>query len=118
MFIRNDLVKEICKIFYSKTMEYEGIAYTTVGKGFLLFSLDKDKIGIKPVGKEYVINLVEIGEDRIARGKSLKRLVLEFDGEYTIISDKTFRNHWMELSKLRGKAFDFDKESVIIKLEE
>lgn len=118
MFIRNDLVQEICKIFYSKTMKYEGTAYTNVGKGFLLFSLDKDKVGIKPIGKEYRINLVEMGEDRIARSRSLKNLVLEFDGEYTIISDKTFRNHWMELSKLRGKAFDFDKESVIIKLEE
>lgn len=118
MFIRDDLVKEICKMFYSKTIKYEGIAYTTIGKGFLLFSLDKDKIGIRPMGKEYCINFVEIGEDKVFKGRSLRRIVLEFDGEDTIISDKTFKNHWMELTRLKGKAFDFSKESVVIKLEE
>ena len=118
MFIRDDLLNEIKKIFGTEDFYYIKASKTSYGTNSLLFNAEGRTIAIE-FEKEDTYYIYEVEEEFscyfiigpiILLSINDKETCLELDESYMEF-DKTF-------IKLPGKAFDFTQELVLLALED
>lgn len=120
MMIREDLENEIMKIYNSENFDYVGIVPSIYGGvSCLLFLTDSCKVGvfIKKNGSCELIKIEKyMGLYRYSRVDT-NTLELNYNGENTILTYWNGYGSCITKKCFKGKAFDFDKEAVIIALE-
>lgn len=125
MFIRNDLLDKIKEIYGTEKFAYTGTEqdiYGNIGTPFLIFTIDKKLIAI---GKNSILknvyNLEFAARDRKDGRCYLCNnryyVVLEVQGNKTILTKVYPTNTNTIEYKFPGIAFNFDQEFVIAALE-
>ena len=113
MFIRDDLLNEIKKIFEIKEFNYMKVTKNSNGTNLLLFNAEKRLIAIesKKENKYYMYEVA--GEPGYGGYCVIVAPVV------TLFVDQkeTWLTVGLTIVNLPGKAFDFDKEFIIAALE-
>lgn len=125
MFIRNDLLDKIKEIYGTKKFVYtstEQDVYGNVGTPFLIFTIDKTLIAIRKNSTlNNVYNLEFAARDRKDGRCYLCNhryyVILEIQGNETILTKVYPTNTNTIEYKFPGIAFNFDQEFVIAALE-
>lgn len=111
IYIREDLEKEIKSRFKLKKLSYIGIAKDVLNDALLVFETDTDKKFAIEIGMDnnyygYMVVNSEVYDNTYLRKNSKTVVFYYYEGK-TIVGMK----------ELEGKAFNFDSELVILKLE-
>lgn len=115
--LNKELEEEIKKFFEIEYIHYIGPGFTFYDKCFLLYETDKDKLGISLCYDYLLLSFVkEIPDGKFNFAYMDRSAGLEFNGINTILI-KSVRSEDTVKIVFEGKAFNFDKEIVTLKLE-
>lgn len=115
--LNTELKEEIKKFFKIQYLNYLGPGFTFYDKCFLLYETDKGKFGIGFFYNYLMLSFVkEIPDGRFNFVYMDRSAGLEFNGINTILI-KSIRSEDTIKTVFEGKAFNFDKEIVALKLE-
>lgn len=115
--MNTELEEEIKKFFKIEYINYIGPGFTFYDKCFLLYETDKGKFGIGFFYNYLMLSFVkEIPDGRFNFTYLDRSAGLEFNGTDTILM-KSVRSKDTVKIVFKGKAFNFDKEIVTLKLE-
>ena len=117
MFMRNDLVNEIKKIFGTEDFYYIQASKTSYNTDSLLFNADGRTIAIE-FEKEDTYFMYEVEKEFNCYFITGPIIQLSITEEETCIElDDTFLKSGPTTIRLPGKAFDFTEELVVLALE-
>ena len=115
--LNTELKEEIKKFFKIQYLNYLGPGFTFYDKCFLLYETDKGKFGIGFFYNYLMLSFVkEIPDGKFNFIYMDRSAGLEFNGMNTILI-KSVRSEDTVKTVFEGKAFNFDKEIVALKLE-
>lgn len=117
MFIRDDLLSEIKKIFNIKEFNYTKAMKTLYSETLLLFKAEGRTIAIE-FEKEDTYYIYEVEEEFSCRFIVGPMVKLFFNEEETCLKlDDTYSECNKRVIKFPGKAFDFAGELVLLAME-
>lgn len=117
MYIREDLLYELKKFYRTNKFLYIKNAKDAYNVSILLFDTNTSNVAITP--KEDYFYIFEVYLSKVKEIYYRKRVVyqkLSFDGENTILQNITYSDD-DKTYIFPGKAFDFDLEIIVMKLE-
>lgn len=115
--MNKELEEEIKKFFKIEYIHYIGPGFTFYDKCFLLYETDKGKFGISLYYNYLLLSFVkEIPDGKFNFTYADRSAALEYNGMNTILM-KSVRYKDAVKTVFEGKAFNFDKEIVALKLE-
>ena len=117
MYIREDLLYELKKFYRTNKFLYIKNAKDAYNVSILLFDTNTSNVAITP--KEDYFYICEVYLSKVKEIYYRKRVVyqkLSFDGENTILQNITYSDD-DKTHIFPGKAFDFDLEIIVMKLE-
>lgn len=115
--MNEELEKEVKRFFEIKYMNYIGPGFTIYDECFLLYETDKGKFCIGFFCDCITLSLVkEMPDGKFSFACADRVARIDYDGINTVLRKNIFSE---DTSKTfyKGKAFDFDKEIVALKLE-
>lgn len=115
--MNKELEEEIKKFFEIEYINYIGPGFTFYDKCFLLYKTNKGKFGISLYYNYLLLSFVkEIPDGKFNFTYADRSAALEYNGMNTILM-KSVRYKDAVKIVFEGKAFNFDKEIVALKLE-
>ena len=119
MYIRRDVKDKIKQLYKTEKMKYIGIEKSTLNTPGMIFEMDEGKkLALLEKNNGYfAFIMIDFGEDGRFFNLRGPRFTISFDGNWTFLTDTTYFGK-TKTTKFKGNAFNFDKELVLIRLEQ
>lgn len=122
MYIREDLLNKLKELYYTKTFTYIGIEKNIFEQPVLLFKIDDGFVMIKEIEKDYfrvcLASKSALEPNRYHSHVRNKQFLSFEETNTKLINSKMSINHSkMKETIFPERAFNFDSELVLIRLE-